>query len=381
MSRARAFQLALAFCVVFLLLGLGWAVQRGLRRAPERVIVTVGDVQAVHNDVRVGGRDVRGSARLRDGDELETGPDGRARLRLDDGAIAVVDSSTRLSLRGTRLTLAAGRLFVQGGANARTEVALGAASTTVSSSAAAFERNASGVSKVYCAQGDLVITAPRRQQLRVASGETARFSVGSAEVAPEKAFEDWTGGLAVPWSSATAGQSVLGEVRGRVSPNDAGLPLVIRAQEVEVEDRAIEFRAGQQELCRQQLVLRRQHVQDNRKVIRQRGLGLFEGFVGGRDLVFELLHAPLGGDRIKVVSAFLHVGDGLQPVVLQGGTAHHGGRHGESEAASGGGHHHQCCVLELAHQAWPHALFVEPRLQGDAHAHILGGKERGCAME
>jgi tetratricopeptide (TPR) repeat protein len=201
--------------------------------APEAVVYTVGDIQAVHSEVRAGGREVRGSARLRDGDEVTTGADGRARLRLDDGALVVVDASSRLSLRGARLTLIAGRLFVQGGANSRTEVALGAVSTTVSSSAVAFERKPAA-DKVYCAQGDLVLSGEGRQ-LRVTSGETATLTKGSAQVLPEKAFDDWTGGLAVPWATEAARPSALGELRGSSAPEHPGAPLVVRSEEIAVE--------------------------------------------------------------------------------------------------------------------------------------------------
>ena len=43
------------------------------------VQATVGDLRALHAEVRVRGVEVRGSARLRDGDEIKTGPGGRAR--------------------------------------------------------------------------------------------------------------------------------------------------------------------------------------------------------------------------------------------------------------------------------------------------------------
>ena len=72
-------------------------------------------------------------ARISDGDQVKTGPDGRARVRLDDGTLVAVDARTTFALKGNRLTLETGRIFVQGGRAARTEVTLGSASTTVSS--------------------------------------------------------------------------------------------------------------------------------------------------------------------------------------------------------------------------------------------------------
>jgi len=170
---------------------------KGRSQAP--LVFTVGDIRAVHADVTVSKRPVQGEQRLSDGDSVATGPDGRARLRLDDGTIVAVDAATRLTLHGSKLELEAGRVFVQGGVAARTEVTLRGASTTVASSAAAFDSQGQKAT-VYCAQGELMLKTSG-SQLRVGSGETASLDGNSSNVAPEKAFQDWTGGLAVPWTS------------------------------------------------------------------------------------------------------------------------------------------------------------------------------------
>src|SRR4051812_14081211 len=135
------------------------------------LVFTVGDIRAVHADVTVSKRSVRGEQRLSDGDSVATGPDGRARLRLDDGTIVAVDAATRFTLHGSKLELETGRVFVQGGVAARTEVTLRGASTTVASSAAAFDSRARNAT-VYCAQGELMLKAFGRQ-VHVGSGETA----------------------------------------------------------------------------------------------------------------------------------------------------------------------------------------------------------------
>ena len=75
-------------------------------------VYTVGDVQVMHASVKLSGREVRGHARLADGDRLLTGPDGRARLRLDDATLIFVAASTDFTLRGSGFTLMQGRLFV-----------------------------------------------------------------------------------------------------------------------------------------------------------------------------------------------------------------------------------------------------------------------------
>lgn len=200
-------------------------------RAP--LVFTVGDIQAVHADVTIGKRTVQGEQRLSDGDSVATGPDGRARVRLDDGTIVAVDAATRFTLHGSKLELETGRLFVQGGVAARTEVSLGGASTTVASSAAAFESKEQRA-KVYCAQGELMLNAAG-SQLRVGNGETATLDGKSNRVAPEKAFEDWTGGLAVPWTSPLGERSAIPSARAMNDRSDPGTDLVIRSQKVAVD--------------------------------------------------------------------------------------------------------------------------------------------------
>ncbi|HSO31375.1 MAG TPA: FecR domain-containing protein, partial [Labilithrix sp.] len=201
------------------------------------VKTTVGDLRSLHAEVLVRGREVRGSARLRDGDDVKTAPGGRARIRLDDGTVVVVDGSTEITLRGQRVALTKGRLFVQAGAASRTEVAIRDAVATVVSAAAAFDADegARGAPKVYCARGELVLAlAPPGKSVHVPSGETATLAQGGVKVAPETAFDDWTGGLAVPWSGERAPASAIAELWGGSGPADPGAPLVVRSEKVDV---------------------------------------------------------------------------------------------------------------------------------------------------
>ncbi|HKO52107.1 MAG TPA: VWA domain-containing protein [Polyangiaceae bacterium] len=204
---------------------------KGSAQAP--LVFTVGDIRAVHADVMVGRRAVQGEQRLSDGDSVATGPDGRARVRLDDGTIVAVDAATRFTLHGSKLELETGRVFVQGGVAARTEVTLRGASITVASSAAAFDSK-SQKATVYCAQGELLLNASG-SQLRVGSGETASLDGNGSSVAPEKAFEDWTGGLAVPWTSPLGERSAIPNARTVNERSDPGTDLVIRSQRVVVD--------------------------------------------------------------------------------------------------------------------------------------------------
>ncbi len=190
---------------------------------------TVGDLESLHAEVMVRGAEVRGSARLRDGDDVKTAAGGRARIRLDDGTLVIVDGNTEITLRGERVTLTKGRLFVQAGAASRTEVAIRDSIATVVSAAAAFDADAG---KAYCARGELVLAAAGKS-VHVPSGETATFGDG-AKVAPETAFDDWTGGLAVPWSGERAPASAIAELWGGSGEADPGAPLVVRSEKVDV---------------------------------------------------------------------------------------------------------------------------------------------------
>ena len=214
MKPVRVYTALVAAAGVLLLL-CAWVVARRPKPVEGPLVLTVGDVRAMHAEVWAGGREVRGSARLSDGDSVKTGPDGRATVKLDDGALVVIDRSTELGLRGGRITLVHGRLFVRAGATSRTEVAVDAASTTMSSTAAAFEKAAggAGASTIYCAQGELVVSSGGKQE-HVASGETAAIEGAGLKVSPETAFDDWTGGLAVPWSGEGGPSSAIAELWG-----------------------------------------------------------------------------------------------------------------------------------------------------------------------
>jgi len=231
MKPFRTWPTALLSCLA--LLALGSTLASCKEHSQAALVFTIGDIRAVHADVTVSQRAVQGEQRLSDGDSVTTGPDGRARLRLDDGTIVAVDAATRFTLHGSKLELETGRLFVQGGVAARTEVTLRGASTTVASSAAAFDNNGR-TATVYCAQGELMLNASGGQ-LRVGSGETASLDGKSSSVAPEKAFEDWTGGLAVPWTSPLGERSAIPNARATIDRADPGTDLVIRSQKVVVD--------------------------------------------------------------------------------------------------------------------------------------------------
>jgi tetratricopeptide (TPR) repeat protein len=230
---------ALQVAMVLLLGGLAVVAARvgSRRQAPNGPVrATVGDLRSMHAEVLVGGHEVRGSSRLSEGDVVKTGVDGRARIRLDDATLVVVGGSTELALRGAGIALERGRLFVQASSASRTEVSFGGASTTMASSAAAFDSSVgvTAADHVYCARGELVVRVGGKQE-HVASGETATLAHDGAKVAPETAFDDWTGGLAVPWSGERGPASAIAELWGGNGADDPGSPLVVRSEKVDVE--------------------------------------------------------------------------------------------------------------------------------------------------
>ncbi len=240
----HAFSLRVMLCVS-LCFALGAVGCKPKLRAP---IVTIGDLHAVHTDVllqhtgdtaaSIGGdaraTNVHGRARICDGDRIQTGDDGRARLRLDDGTIVAVDRSSSLELKSGTLTLLAGRVFVQAGSEAITQVSLGDAVGAVSSSAIAFAVGSDGAAAVTVANGELVLNRAGTQT-RVTTGETANIHAENISVVPEKAFDDWTGGLAAPWRSELGGFSTIPTIEGVPADTETGSPLVIRSQSVDVQ--------------------------------------------------------------------------------------------------------------------------------------------------
>jgi tetratricopeptide (TPR) repeat protein len=225
--------LPVIMAVVFSVALVAFLVSRMGRATHRAVRVTIGEVEAVHPEVRIGSRDVRGTARLSVGELITTGQDGRGRIRLDDGTTVVLDRSTSISATPTGVALEAGRIFVQGGVAARTEVTAGPSATVVASSALAFARSGSDV-RIYCANGEAVVRAGSKQE-RVRGGETAAANANALTVAPEKAFDDWTGGMAKPWGAGGRPRGAIGELWGRLSSttDEAGSPLAIRSHEVE----------------------------------------------------------------------------------------------------------------------------------------------------
>ncbi len=192
------------------LLGTSWAALRKdvgfIRRS------TMGDLEVIHSRVLLGGVAAQATTRLAAGDEITTDAAGRAKLWLADGVFALLDANSVVKLAAGRLELARGRLFVDSPEGRKLTVVSGPFETPLSASKATFERLGDGsLTKIFCAQGEVMVSAGAAPT-RVPSGETLTASGGKTSVEPEKAFDDWTGGLAVPWAAKRLPRSTLAEV-------------------------------------------------------------------------------------------------------------------------------------------------------------------------
>ncbi|MBI5534227.1 MAG: VWA domain-containing protein [Deltaproteobacteria bacterium] len=230
---SELWKIALAALLVGGLIAL--ALVLGRKPKPQTVALTVADLQAVHVGVSADDTQVRQLSRVRDGGSVKTEADGRARLRLDDGTSFVVGGNSRIAVKATSIRLEAGRVFAQAPAGVRTEVDLGGAVAILTGVNAAITKTEAPKpgTRVYAASGELTVRVDGRD-FPVRTGETAQILGNQVTVAPERAFDDWTGGLAVPWGAEGHPSCVVGELWGRTNPGDVGSALSIRSQDVSV---------------------------------------------------------------------------------------------------------------------------------------------------
>jgi tetratricopeptide (TPR) repeat protein len=196
---------------------------------------TIGDLEVSHSRVLVGAVARQGTSRLAAGDRIVTELAGRAKLRLASGVRMLVDANSEVRLGDGQVALLRGRMFVDSPEGRRLDVALGSLRAPVSASKVAFERSADGAqSRIFCAQGEVMV-ADHSAPTRVPSGETLTAVGGKSSVEPEKAFDDWTGGLAVPWATKPLLRSTLADVWTTTEKGEPLTPLTISSQSVDVE--------------------------------------------------------------------------------------------------------------------------------------------------
>ncbi len=218
--------------LVFCALGFAY-VHRDKTHIPSLVVTfSVGDVQAVHPSVTVGRVPVSGVVRVAAGDAIETGPDGRARVRLDDGTSFVLDKDSRLVVDGAGSRFERGRAFVRAPDGAPSRVSFLGATLSLGGASVALDV---GAKRAYCAAGEATVQKGGENHLR--AGESAVLEA-AVSIEPEKAFLDWTSGMAVPWGVAGRPRAAIGELWGRpvaAPADDVGAPLAVRAHVVDAK--------------------------------------------------------------------------------------------------------------------------------------------------
>jgi len=197
---------------------------------------TLADLKPVHAGVAVGGQSVHWLRRVALGDKLVTDADGRARLRLDDGTSAVVDRSTVLVVTARGFRLEQGRAHVVSPTGAHPVLELGGLTVLPSGGSVGLERRGERTS-VFSADSELTVRGPDGKEAHLDAGQTARLAAGAVKIAPERAYDDWTHGLARPWAARGTPRRALGELWGSVEggsepAGSAGSPLTIRSHRV-----------------------------------------------------------------------------------------------------------------------------------------------------
>lgn len=208
---------------------------RAFHRTQSSLAATLADLKPVHAGVSVGGESVQWLRRVALGDKLATDADGRARLRLDDGTGAVLDRDTALVITEKGFRLERGRAHLTSPSGAHAIVELGGMTVWLSGGSAGLELRGDKT-RVFSADSELTVRGPDGKEAHVNAGETARLTQGAVKVAPERAYDDWTHGLARPWAARGAPRRSVGELWGSVEggsePAGAGSPLTIRSHTV-----------------------------------------------------------------------------------------------------------------------------------------------------
>ncbi len=202
---------------------------------PDDFVFTIADVQAIHHTVTLHHADgttetVTGQTRLGVNDQVSTSEHGRTRVQLDNGTLLVLDGNSKVKLGAGEVVVDQGRVYLEAPVAAQTQVTLGDVAGVLSGSSVSLE-NRDGNTAVYCGNGEIVLVRAG-VQTRLTSGETARVDGAMTRVVAEKAFEDWTGGLATPWTNEVGSRSSIPEVRAVTRDTDPGTPLVIRTHDV-----------------------------------------------------------------------------------------------------------------------------------------------------
>ena len=175
------------------------------------------------------------SARVENQASAATADDGRGVVTLDSGAWVLFDRASRAKIELAKVTLEAGRIWIDASNADETTIATAHGSVTAANATFAVQLGADGA-RIYCGSGELTFHSEGGSD-RLAQGETVLLA-GSAEPSVEAMdlWDDWTGGLADPGRARYPEATHLGVLAGRRldQQGQARTPLPIRAHSVSV---------------------------------------------------------------------------------------------------------------------------------------------------
>jgi tetratricopeptide (TPR) repeat protein len=178
-----------------------------------------------------GEREPYARERLIDGQSVRLEPDALAWLRRDGGATLLVRGPAKLRLFAQSMSIESGRLFVDAPGPMLLETPAGA--LRLSKVRTSIEIGGDGSASAYVLDGELRTESGSRAR----PGERLTLSRDAApQVAPELAWEDWTGGLATTDRAAEPAPFGVGTVGAREpgSVGEARFPLAIQRLNVRV---------------------------------------------------------------------------------------------------------------------------------------------------
>lgn len=180
---------------------------------------------------------VSGPTRVEQQSTAITSGDGRGSLRLDNGAWVLLDRNTSAKVELGKLTLEAGRLWIDATDAEQTTLVTAHGELTAQNATFAVRLTDGGAS-VYCGSGEITYRTEQGDG-QLAQGETLTLGGGAPRTEPTAMWDDWTGGLADPTPRTTEGPAYIGVLAGRRldEAGHARTPLPIRSHEVKASVR------------------------------------------------------------------------------------------------------------------------------------------------
>ncbi|MCS6799368.1 MAG: VIT domain-containing protein [Myxococcota bacterium] len=190
----------------------------GACREPPPPAPTVAFVEPVRGPVRLVREGfetvVDGPVRAEVGSRVVTGQGARAVVRLDAGALVLLDRESSVAPAVDALELTRGRAFVDATDAERTTVRTAHGEIAGHGARFAVEL-AADATRVHCAMGELTFRGASGGDGRIARGESLVLAAEGARTAAETLWEDWTGGFADPVTRLEGASEPIGVLAGR----------------------------------------------------------------------------------------------------------------------------------------------------------------------